>query len=174
MSKLCNVCGEVVKVPARGTLCRCADCGSKLSDRIRPNSEAAPWVIEAVRKLESDLDDLKATAQKLYKGAFEQQERVQLLERGIASQNQEIEQMCGRALGYPWYKDDQKNFPGSTDADGVCVGEHVAETVVAELVGKYNTAQKRIKRLVDAGDRLYERCDSEEVCEEWTASKEGL
>lgn len=28
---------------------------SKLSDRIRPNSEAAPWVVEAVKKLEAEL-----------------------------------------------------------------------------------------------------------------------
>ena len=30
----------------------------KLSDRIRPNSEAAPWVVEEVRKLEHELNIL--------------------------------------------------------------------------------------------------------------------
>lgn len=49
----------------------------------------------------------------------------------------ECEQIAGRALGYPRYEDDQKNFPGTTDADGVCVGDHIADTVVAELAEAY-------------------------------------
>lgn len=44
----------------------------------------------------------------------------------------EVEQVLGQALGYPWYKDDQKNFPGSTEKDGVCVGDHVPESLLAE------------------------------------------
>ena len=39
---------------------------------------------------------------------------------------EEIEQILGKALGYPWYKDDPKNFPNATEADGVCVGDHTA------------------------------------------------
>lgn len=30
----------------------------KLSDRVRPNSEAAPWVVEAIKKMEADLDEM--------------------------------------------------------------------------------------------------------------------
>jgi len=44
----------------------------------------------------------------------------------------EVEQVLGKALGYPWYKDDQKNFPGTTVADGVCVGDHVPESLLDE------------------------------------------
>ena len=33
---------------------------TKLSDRIRPNSEAAPWVIEEVKRLENELEAAKA------------------------------------------------------------------------------------------------------------------
>jgi len=62
------------------------------------------------------------------------------LERACSRQNEEICQTLGKALGYPWFKDDQKNFPGATEADGVCVGEHVAETVAEE-------AAKRMARL---------------------------
>ncbi len=43
-------------------------------------------------------------------------------------------QCLGHALNYPRYADDQANFPGATDADGVCVGEHVAETIAIEAV----------------------------------------
>jgi hypothetical protein len=52
----------------------------------------------------------------------------------------EIDQTLGRALGYPRYRDDQKNFPGTTDADGVCTGDHVPESLAAE-------AAKAISRL---------------------------
>ena len=41
-------------------------------------------------------------------------------------------QILGKALGYPWYKDDQEVFPGATEADGVCVGEHVADSLALE------------------------------------------
>ena len=52
-----------------------------------------------------------------------------------------VEQIAGQALGYPWFKDDQKNFPGATEADGVCIGEHVAGTIVQELASKRATLQ---------------------------------
>lgn len=54
----------------------------------------------------------------------------------------EITQLCGKALGYPWFKDDQKNFPGATERDGVCVGEHVAVTIVMELVAAYKALKQ--------------------------------
>ena len=52
----------------------------------------------------------------------------------------EVAQTLGKALHYPWFKDDQANFPGATEADGVAVGDHVAETLAAE-------AAKRIAEL---------------------------
>ena len=81
-------------------------------------------------------------------------DRIKRLECGIAKQNLEIEQICGKVLNYPWFKNDQKNFPGSTEVDGVCVGEHIAETIASELARKYTELQERIKRLEEAGDEL--------------------
>jgi hypothetical protein len=52
----------------------------------------------------------------------------------------EIEQILGKALGYPFYKDDPKNFPGATEETGVCVGE-LAPIDLADQ------AAKEIKRL---------------------------
>ncbi len=52
--------------------------------------------------------------------------------RGLMAELHEVEQTLGAALGYPWFKDDQKNFPGATAADGVCIGEHVAGTLAQE------------------------------------------
>ena len=54
------------------------------------------------------------------------------LRTACAKENDEISQILGKALGYPWYKDDQEHFPGVTEADGVFVGEHVAITLVEE------------------------------------------
>ena len=68
--------------------------------------------------------------------------------------NTEIEQTCGKVLDYPWYKNDQKNFPGSTEVDGVCVGEHIAETIASELARKYTGLKQRIKRLEEELNEL--------------------
>jgi hypothetical protein len=60
--------------------------------------------------------------------------RVAHLEKACCKQNNDISQTLGKALGYPWFKDDQKTFPGATEENGVCVGEHVAETLADEAV----------------------------------------
>lgn len=57
------------------------------------------------------------------------QQEVRELRAGLITQSHIIEQVLGQALGYPWYKDDPKNFPDATEADGVCVGDHVAESL---------------------------------------------
>jgi hypothetical protein len=57
-------------------------------------------------------------------------------------ESQEIEQILGKALGYPWYKDDPKNFPNATEADGVCIGPNTAASLAME-------AADRIKNLED-------------------------
>jgi cell division protein FtsB len=36
-----------------------------LSQRIRPNSEASPWVVEEVRELEAEIDRLRKEIKKL-------------------------------------------------------------------------------------------------------------
>ncbi len=59
----------------------------------------------------------------------------------------EVEQVLGKALGYPWFKDDQKNFPGATEADGVCIGEHVAESLADEAATKVTTLQGEVEAL---------------------------
>lgn len=67
-------------------------------------------------------------------------EQIQTLKKtilGMYKEFDEITQLCGQALDYPWYKDDQKNFPGATEANGVCIGEHVPASIVAELVHAY-------------------------------------
>lgn len=60
----------------------------------------------------------------------------------MSYQNEEICQIAGKALGYPYFKDDQKNFPGATEEHGVCVGEHICRTIVEELAEKYLQLKK--------------------------------
>ena len=54
---------------------------------------------------------------------------------------QEIEQILGKALGYPWFKDDPKNFPTATEADGVCVGDHTAWSLAMIAADKIKELQ---------------------------------
>lgn len=75
---------------------------------------------------------------------------IKTITEGCARENLNIEQICGGALGYPRYCDDQKNFPGATEEDGVCVGEHVAASIASELAGKYRDLLARVERLEEA------------------------
>lgn len=71
------------------------------------------------------------------------------LESGCARQDEEVLQTLGKALGYPWFKDDPGIFPGATAADGVCTGEHVAGSIACE-------AADRIARLRERAEAGYE------------------
>lgn len=55
---------------------------------------------------------------------------------------EEIEQILGKALGYPWYKDDPKNFPNATEADGVCVGVETAWSLAMIAADKLKALDK--------------------------------
>ena len=108
-------------------------------------------------ELQAEIERIRKANFQLREGAEEQQQRMNYLRKEIFEQNQEIEQTCGNVLGYPWFKDDQKNFPGATEKDGVCVGDHVAATIVSELASRYTEALTRIKRLEeDLGDAYAE------------------
>jgi len=73
------------------------------------------------------------------------------LQQVYSKTQHEIKQVLGKALGnYPWYKDDQKNFPSATDADGVCVGEHVAETIAEEAANVIVQLKEQRDELRDA------------------------
>src|SRR5216684_9359257 len=58
------------------------------------------------------------------------------LENKIIHSSHEIEQILGRALQYPWFKDDQFNFPGADENTGVCVGASVPESLAEEAADK--------------------------------------
>lgn len=66
------------------------------------------------------------------------------LRRSGADENAAICQTLGKALGYPWFKDDQKNFPGATEEHGVCVGDHVAVTIAHEAANEIERLRQNI------------------------------
>lgn len=83
------------------------------------------------------------------------EERARALEqvKGYQTECREVEQILGAALGYPWFKDDPANFPGATEKDGVCVGEHVPSTIAAEAA---KTIEKLKADLTRAEGRIGE------------------
>jgi hypothetical protein len=56
----------------------------------------------------------------------------------------QIEQILGKALGYPWYKDDLKNFPNATEADGVAVGDHTAWSLAHQAADRIKELQEQL------------------------------
>lgn len=85
--------------------------------------------------------------------------RVKELLHGAAVESHEIEQVLGRALGYPWFKDDSSNFPSATEADGVFVGPHTALTLADEAAAKIATLEaerERVGRVREAAQAFFD------------------
>lgn len=78
---------------------------------------------------------------------LENKDRHDALFQAFCREERQVEQILGKALGYLWFKDDQKNFPGTTEADGVCVGEHVPVTIAQEAADHIYALTTRIHGL---------------------------
>jgi hypothetical protein len=90
------------------------------------------WISEQRWNEDADLDDICTRAESALTSGQSSPDKT-----GAIAVIDRCQQIAGKALEYPWYKDDQKNFPGSTEVDGVCIGEHVEETIVQELADAY-------------------------------------
>lgn len=82
------------------------------------------------------------------------EDRLVELKFALSKQNEEICQILGIALGYPYFYKDQKNFPGTTEKDGVCVGDHVAETIAMEAAKRIAKLEEEIKTLQQQNEKL--------------------
>jgi hypothetical protein len=85
--------------------------------------------------------------------------RIDILEKAIATEHDEIEQILGKALGYPEY------YPDISDVnDGsVCVGEHVPASLAEEAATKIRSLTGDVDQLKAAirhhrDQRRDERC----------------
>jgi hypothetical protein len=97
-----------------------------------------------------------------------EREEVKRLRQALSKQQDEIQQILGKALGYPKYASDQKNFPGATEANGVCVGEHVAESLAEEAAARLailEASHTALQAKLDAVAGLVEKWRAYEV--EW-------
>ena len=79
---------------------------------------------------------------------------VNRMKAAASTINEEVCQTLGKVLGYPWFKDDLVNFPHSTEAHGVCVGDHVAESIAAEAAERIKTLRAEVERLRGALERI--------------------
>lgn len=107
---------------------------SALSSQSLSLSEA----IERGDRYERIADEHRSLIGELKPALSEAREEIERLRGAFAASNDDICQTLGKALGYPWFKDDQKNFPGATEANGVCVGDHVAESIAAEAANRFD------------------------------------
>ena len=67
----------------------------------------------------------------------------------LIKESQEIEQILGKALRYPWYKDDPKNFPNATEADGVCVAPNTAASLAMHAADKIKELEDKLMNCID-------------------------
>lgn len=78
-------------------------------------------------------------------------EELQRIIDAYKKESAEIEQILGKVLGYPWYKDDPKTFPNATEDDGVCVGIETAWSLAmgaAQTIRSLEHKMKFIKQLI--------------------------
>ena len=97
-----------------------------------------------IQKLKKEVKDLH-TELEYYRGFAEHLGAKKAVSQRdkMVQESQEIEQILGKALGYPWYKDDPKNFPNATEADGVCVAPNTAASLAMEAVDLITKLKKR-------------------------------
>ena len=84
----------------------------------------------------------------------------------------EVEQILGKALGYPWYADDLENFPDATEEDGVCVGDSIPASLaddaadkIASLRRERDELKKSCKSLATQGGQIREELHVEDESE---------
>lgn len=94
-----------------------------------------------------DVDQLNEWGVWAYGELEKLQAENQRLRHGLSKVNEEVCQTLGKALRYPWFKDDQTNFPDSTEKQGVCVGDHVAESIAVEAARTLKGVQAENQRL---------------------------
>jgi len=69
-----------------------------ISDRIRPNSEAAPWVIEEVRKLEAEVERLKVELAESHERRREWARQVGRMTAEREDMEAEVERLKGKLM----------------------------------------------------------------------------
>ncbi len=108
----------------------CWLCGEEISSKVYYVCPCRT----AKAKEEPDMDKIALIAE--LKAMREERDRLAQKVEGFQREVKEVEQLLGRALGMPWFCDDQVNFPGSKKEDGVCVGDHTAVTLAKDVANQ--------------------------------------
>lgn len=102
------------------------------------------------------------------------------LRTGMGKELNDVEQALGAALGYPRYCDDLDNFPGSTEANGVCIGVHSAASIAMEAASRIDSLRAQLAehaKTIYSRDKLIGQL-SEQLAEAqagpWEDVPEGL
>lgn len=87
------------------------------------------------------------------------EDRILKLRKAAARENDDVCQVLGKGLDYPWFKDDPENFPGATADDGVCVGDHTGATLAAEAIKRLHSAYEQISKFSrgESEERLWKQ-----------------
>jgi hypothetical protein len=91
-----------------------------------------------------DVLNLKARNDALESQVSHRRELIKKLTVAAAKSNDVICQTLGKVLGFPWYEDDLKTFPDATQDDGVCVGDHTAETLATNAADRIQFLEGRL------------------------------
>lgn len=118
-----------------------------LVERLRgegPIIEEGTWLRAGFEPAAATLLVAKSRLEREAATALEAQAgEIERLRKVCIQTEHEVQQILGKALGYPWFKDDQRNFPGTTEEHGVCVGDHVAATLATEAAERLATQVKK-------------------------------
>ena len=123
--------------------------GKRERERVNQEELYAPHMEEEQYiNVTDQLTDYDRTIDKLY-GDIQKLKEVR---DKMIKESQEIEQILGKALGYPWYKDDPTNFPNATEADGVCVAPNTAASLAmhaADKIKMMNIREQDKQKIID-------------------------
>lgn len=114
---------------------------------------AADVAQDTIEGLTKARDSWMATAMQKIKRCMALEAEITGLRRAYFVEGDDICQTLGKALGYPWFKDDQDTFPNAVEADGVCVGEHVAASIAGEAASRITALEAALRRLLRCGDQ---------------------
>jgi hypothetical protein len=106
-------------------------------------------IVEDLRGLQSGAAWVCGETAATLEDAADEIERLRL---ALTELNTEVCQRLGKPLGYPWFRDDQQNFPGATEENGVCTGEHVAESIAAEAARRIGNLEAERDEAIQRGD----------------------
>ena len=75
-----------------------------------------------------------------------EERKTKALHESWQSAEEECVQILAQMLDFPWFIDDQENFPGATEKDGVCVGPYISIDLAEMLAQRYAQALRVIEQ----------------------------